>query len=121
MADAKLRGFPRRVKRIGEHEQAIRQACVFCREHGRLASAVRLTTHKNATRSKFSDRADCTAQSFAVLTSAASRWPMRTRLPEWQIAPKYAQAGFSEGLGRRHQEGGLTVATCSMGKNDSVA
>jgi hypothetical protein len=46
---------------------------------------------------------------------------MRTRLPEWQIAPEHAQSGFSKRLGQRHEERRITVAAGSMGKNESIA
>ena len=121
MAGAKLGGLARRVKRIGESQQTIRQSRLLGCKHGGLASAIRLTAQENATRSKFPNHVDCTAQSYAVFSSASSWWPMRTRLPEWQIAPEHAQSGFSKRLGQRHQERRITVAAGSMGKNESIA
>src|SRR5258707_10164623 len=121
MAGAKLRGIARRVKRIGESQKTIRQSRLLGCKHGGLASAIRLTAQENATRSKLPNHVDCTAQSCLVFSPASSWWPMRTRLPKRQIAPEHAQASFSKCLGQSHQERRITVATGSVGKNESIA
>src|SRR6516165_749391 len=80
MGGAKLGWFSRRMKRVGEKQQAFNELRLFGHQNGGLASAVGMPTEKQVPAGFLSHDGDGPAKTFAVSFSAAwTGWSLRAR------------------------------------------
>src|SRR6266852_5571517 len=115
MAGTKLIRLSRRMKRVGEQEQAIRQLGLFRDEHGRLSSAVRMATQKYVTIFLLPHDRDGAAQSVPVPDSAGGgRRSMWAQAAEWQIEPQNGEPRPGKRIGHLYQQFRLAVCASDM-------
>src|SRR5215468_1673510 len=93
MGGAKLGWFSRRMKRVGEKQQAFNELRLFGHQNGGLASAVGMPTEKQVPAGFLSHDGDGPAKTFAVSFSAAwTRWSLRARGAKRQVEAQYREA-----------------------------
>src|SRR5256885_6464905 len=115
MAGPKLRGLARRVKRVRQEQETIRQAWLRSREHGGQPSAIGLAAQEDASRNKLLQNGYCAPQTFPIFASISSRRSMRASLAKRQVAAKDCPSSLREFFGQRHEEWRIAVPAGSVG------
>lgn len=99
VGSAELGGFVRRVKRIGEEQEAIDELRILGKEHGGLAAAVGMAAEKNTAADLFFDERDGAAQAVAVAFGIATRRAKAAVNAKGQIEAEHREIGSGESVG----------------------
>jgi len=112
---AKLRRVARRMKRIGEQQEAIGDLGLFCDKHAGLPSTVGVPPEKEAAGNQPSHRGHGVNQACAVTGGIArTRWAEAPGLAKRQIATQDGVPSFGEGACQRSQQRELGTGAGSM-------
>lgn len=125
MRGARLLRFIRRMERVRQQEQRIRNRLVLGCQHAGLPAAVGVPAQKQANRMAVArgglpNDLYRAPQSRAVLRTIAERRTVRARLAERQIAAQHHDAGRGECLGHGDQQRRVAVGSCAMGEHERV-
>src|SRR5215510_114077 len=122
MAGAQLVGLARRMQRIGEQQQSVRQFRMLRNQHRGLAAPVGVSAGKYSSGSFWLKQLDCPANSLPVtLRHSRKRRTKRTRLSKRQIATQYGEAGFCKRRREIHQKIRLTIRPCAMRQQKRIS
>ena len=111
-----------RMKRIRKQEQAGSGGGPLGAEHGRLATAIGMSTEKDTACPDGAHRHDSVLQPGAIKRGISrAGWAVRTRLPEGQVTAQNPEAGHRIGFGERGEERGPAVGTGTVCQDDSIS
>jgi hypothetical protein len=123
MGRAKLQGAVRRVKWVGDKQQAVCDRGVFGEEQGCLPSAVGMAAeeHPGVSGRHRIERADGIPQSFPVLRGLSGKGrSVRALLPVGKVTAKYGESGAREDAGQGHQQGRFAVGARAVRKRQGI-
>ena len=117
MIDSQPIRLARRMQRIREQQQRLRDAGLFGRQHRRLASAIGLATEINRG-NDLTHRRYRFLQPLAVSGGTRGRWrSSRTPLAERQVATQNAEPGRRQHGGGSDQKRRPAIAAGTMGQH----
>ena len=111
----------RRMQRIGDQQQTVRDALILGCQHGCLAASVRLSSEIHSRRA-FPHALDCPTKSLAILGgSSGIRRPFRPFLTERHIASQDGYAAFGESCRQGYKHSGIRVAARAVSQHEGRA
>lgn len=118
VGSAELGGFLRRVKRIGEEQEAVGDLRIFGKEHGGLAAAVGMAAEKNAAADLLFDERDGAAQAAAVALGIATRRAKAAVNTKGQIEAEHRETGSGESVGDCEEQFRLAIGAGAVSEEE---
>jgi len=106
---------------VGQQQERRDKTRIGGRQHRGLPASIGVTTKEDATRHFPADRRDRGAEALLIALGAASRWgPLRTQLPEWQIAAQHGDARRTEPIGQCREQRCIAVGPGTVGEHQTA-